>query len=80
VGCAGVYYRITQTALSEGQALVKALEEANSEQEQAKGLQGDAVAGQSMALNQLDQWMSRYKRVERVALEGTPQYLSALGL
>lgn len=72
-------YNITQTALSEGQSLVSALEAVNGQQEQAKGKQEDAIAGQSAAFRNMDQWMSKYKRVARVALEATPQYLSALG-
>jgi hypothetical protein len=61
------------------QALVEAVVEANLVQEREKGEAQDATKQRDASLDAMDAWMSDFKAIARVALEGNAQWLEKLG-
>jgi len=60
--------------------LVQAVAEANAVQEKEKGEAQEATKLRDAALDDLDQWMSDFIAIARLALEERPQYLEKLGV
>jgi len=59
---------------------VQAVAEANAVQEKEKGEAQEATKLRDAALDDLDQWMSDFIAIARLALEERPQYLEKLGV
>lgn len=73
-------FNVTSEELTDGQAQVEAVAEANSMQEQEKGDAQDATHARDAAVDALDEWMSDFYAIARIALEDRPQQLEKLGL
>lgn len=73
-------FGITQEKLEAGQTLVDDVETANAAQEQEKGEAQEATRKRDQALDALDEWMSDFVAIARVALEDRPQHLEKLGV
>lgn len=73
-------FNVTTEDLNEALAQVDAVAAANSTQEQEKGDAQDATQARDAAVEKLDEWMSDFFAIARVALEDRPQQLEKLGL
>lgn len=73
-------FNITPEVLAEAQASVQAVADANSAQEQEKGNAQNATQARDAAVDALDDWMSDFRVVARVALEEQPQQLEKLSI
>ena len=73
-------FGITQEKLEAGRALVDDVEAANAAQEKEKGEAQAATVARDEALDALDEWMSDFVAIARVALEDRPQQLEKLGI
>ncbi len=61
-------------------ALVKAAHAANTTQEKEKGEAEDATIARDTAMDELDEWMSDFRAVSKIALANVGQKYEALGL
>jgi len=61
-------------------AAFEALRQAYEAQQAAKGLTQQATQDLRAAMSALDQWLSQFRAVARVALRDNPQYLEELGI
>jgi hypothetical protein len=68
------------TGLAEVQAAFQALRAANEAQEIAKGATQQATQELHAAMAALDEWMSKFRSIARVALRDQPQFLEELGI
>lgn len=66
--------------LTAEKAKVSAFDTVNQQQEAAKGQSQMGTAGQTAALSALDDWMSQFLKIARVALKDQPQQLEKLGI
>ena len=73
-------YGITQEKLQSGQQQVAQVETANIAQKKEKGEAQQATLERDAALKKLDDWMSDFTAVARVALEEKPQLIEKLGI
>lgn len=73
-------FGITSERLQTGKELVDAVETANAAQEKEKGEAQQATLERDAALEKLDDWMSDFTAIARVALEEKPQLLEKLGI
>ncbi|NIR48544.1 hypothetical protein GWO43_08945 [candidate division KSB1 bacterium] len=73
-------FGITQEKLQAGTKLVEDTEAANVAQEKEKGEAQQATLERDQALDQLDEWMSDFTAIARIALEEKPQLLENLGI
>jgi len=73
-------YKITPEALQAAQSQVGQTFALNNVQEQEKGEAQEATQQRNAAIEALDEWLSDFKVVARIALEDTPQLLEALNL
>ncbi len=73
-------YKITLEALQEAQAQVEQTLNLNNVQEQEKGEAQEATQQRNASIEALDEWLSDFRVVARIALEDTPQLLEALNL
>jgi hypothetical protein len=73
-------FGITQEKLQAGQQLVNTVETANAAQEKEKGEAQQATLERDAALESLDDWLSDFTAIARVALEEKPQLLETLGI
>lgn len=73
-------FGITQARLESGKLLVDAVETANAVQEKEKGEAQQATIERDADLDKLDDWMSDFTAIARVALEEKPQFLEKLGI
>lgn len=62
------------------QAAFDTLRQAYEAQQAAKGLTQQATQDLQAAMSALDQWMSQFRAIARVALRDNPQYLEQLGI
>jgi len=73
-------FGITEQKLKAGLAEIKAIETANLAQEKEKGEAQAATQKRDKALDELQDWVSDYLAIAKVALEEDPQLLEALGV
>ena len=73
-------YGITQAKLEAGQLLHGQVETANAAQEKEKGDAQQATKDRDAAMDSLDEWMSDFVAIARIALEEKPQFLEKLGI
>ena len=73
-------FGITEPKLKAGLAELKAIETANLTQEKEKGEAQAATQKRDAALDALQDWLSDYLAVAKVALEDNPQLLEGLGI
>ena len=72
--------KVTADDLNAANALVSVLETARSEYLKEKGESQDATKTKDEAFSRLDDWMSEFYAVARIALEDNIQLLEALGV
>ena len=72
--------KITPDDLTAAQALIPEVEAARAAYLKEKGESQDATAKKDAALAKLDDWMSEFYAVARIAMEDRPQLLEALGI
>lgn len=73
-------FGITEPKLKAGLAELKAVEAANLIQEKEKGDAQAATKQRDVALDELQDWMSDFLGIARIALEEDPQILESLGV
>ena len=73
-------YKVTLEAIQAAQTKVEQAFTLKTSQEQEKGEAQEATQKRDAAIAALDEWLSDFKVVARIALEDTPQLLEALGL
>lgn len=73
-------FNVTSEDLTQARAQVEAVAEANSTQEKEKGNAQDATEARDAAVEALDEWMSDFYAIARIALSDQPQQLEKLGL
>lgn len=73
-------FGITQEKLQAAQQLVDEVEAANATQEKEKGEAQQATLERDAALEKLDEWISDYLAIARIALEDKPQLQEKLGI
>ncbi|MFT5466286.1 MAG: hypothetical protein ACI8UO_001384 [Verrucomicrobiales bacterium] len=69
-----------QPSLENGQTLVKAVADARDLQKKETGEAQDATEKRDAALEDLDEWMSDFLTIAKLALQDQPQLLEALGV
>lgn len=72
-------FGLTEQKLQEGRNLVVQVLEEEKWQERKKGTAQDTTSRRNHALDKLDEWMSDFKEVARVALADHPHLLKILG-
>lgn len=75
-----VNFGITQEKLEAGKQLVEATETANANQEKEKGEAQQATLERDKVFDQLEEWLSDFLAIARIALEEKPQLLEKLGV
>ncbi len=73
-------YGMTQIKLEAGKTLLEELETANAVQEKEKGEAQQATLERDNAIDQLEEWLSDFIAIGRIALEEKPQLLEKLGV
>jgi len=73
-------FGITEQKLKAGLAEIQAIEAANLVQEKEKGEAQAATQKRDAALDELQDWLSDYLAIAKVALEEDPQLLEGLGV
>ena len=73
-------YNITLEKLQEGQAAVKEVERTLAAQLKEKGEAQQATEDRDFAFDDLQDWLSDFIAIARIALEGKPQHLEMLGI
>jgi len=71
--------KVTPEELSAATALIAQLEAARSDYLREKGESQDATKAKDAAFNQMDDWMSEFYAVARIALNDKPQLLESIG-
>lgn len=70
----------TAEKLAADKAKIEAYENANKEQVSAKGASETATFEQNKALKKLNEWVSEYTKIAKVALRNNPKLLDKLGI
>ena len=73
-------FGITQAKLENGKQLVQEVEVANASQKKEKGEAQQATVDRDDALDKLNDWISDFIAIARIALEDRPQLLEKLGI
>ena len=73
-------YGITQTKLENGKTLLNQAEAANADQKKEKGEAQQATLERDKAIDNLEEWLSDFIVIARIALEEKPQLLEKLGI
>jgi len=73
-------YRVTAEALQAGQSQVEQTLALNNLQQQEKGEAQNATQHRDAAIEALDDWLSDFKEIAKIALADSPQLLEALNL
>ena len=73
-------FGITQAKLEQGKQLVDDVEAANASQKKEKGEAQQATVDRDDALDKLNDWVSDFIAIARIALEDRPQLLEKLGI
>ncbi len=74
-----VRLKITPEEINETIALISNLEEARATYLREKGESQDATKAKDKAFAEIDDWMSEFYAVAKIALEDTPQLLESIG-
>lgn len=72
--------KVTLVDLNAAQAFIPAVEAARANYLKEKGESQDATAKKDAAFAKLDDWMSEFYAIARIAMEDSPQLLEALGV
>jgi uncharacterized membrane protein YgaE (UPF0421/DUF939 family) len=75
-----VRLRITQDDITAANTLIGDVEHTRSEYMREKGESQDATEAKNAAFEKLDDWMSEFIAVSRIALEDKPQLMESLGV
>jgi hypothetical protein len=70
----------TAEKLTAERGRITAYDEANKQQEAAKGAAQQSTREQEAALKELNEWMAQYLKIAKVALREKPQLLEKLGI
>ncbi|MEM9091615.1 MAG: hypothetical protein AAGC93_23110, partial [Cyanobacteria bacterium P01_F01_bin.53] len=73
-------FGITERKLKTGLTQLKVIEAANLKQEEEKGDAQAATQKRDAALDELQDWLSDYLAIAKIALEDDPQLLEGLGI
>lgn len=73
-------YGYTKAKLTAERAKIAALDKMNQAQEAAKGEAQSATRSQQAALNELNEWMSMFIKIAKVALRNKKEYLEKIGV
>ena len=73
-------YGVTQEKLQAGMELLAHTETANATQKKEKGEAQQATLDRDKAIDQLEDWLSDFVAITRIALEDKPQLLEKLGI
>lgn len=73
-------YNMTEEEFTQAGAMVEALYTTRQQQLQSKGEAQDATEKRNAARRALNQWISRFKKTARIALQDDPQLLEVLGI
>ena len=73
-------FGMNEQKLKAGLNLVKAIETANLTQEEEKGQAQAATQTKDAAIDELQDWLSDYLAIAKIALEEDPQLLEGLGI
>ena len=73
-------FNITAADLTDVQALLTTLEDAEAIQKTQIGEAQQATLDRDTIIEALDDWMSDFQGVARIALEANPQLLESLGI
>jgi hypothetical protein len=73
-------FSITPRMLEEGARQVETVADRHAAQRQQRGVAQDATRARNAALAELDNWMSDFKTIARVALKDRPQLLEQIGV
>lgn len=73
-------YSLTEDELKQGQAMIEAVYQAHSTQRIEFGEAKRATYQRDQALNEMNNWMSNFNRVAKVALENDAEALELIGL
>jgi hypothetical protein len=74
------YYGYDEAKLNSELEKIRAFDSANQSQEAAKGSAQQATREQDEALKNLDNWVSQYIKIARVALQGKKELLEQIGV
>ena len=74
-----VRLKITKKDLTATNKLISELETARAEYQKEKGESQNATKAKDVAFAEIDDWMSEFYAVAKIALEDSPQLLEALG-
>ncbi len=75
-----VRLRIIQDDISAANTLISEVEHSRSEYMREKGESQDSTTAKNAAFEKLDDWMSEFIAVSRIALEDNPQLMESLGV
>lgn len=73
-------FAITKESLEDGQGLVEDVATKLAKQLKEKGEAQDSTEARDLAFDRLEDWMSDFRAVARIALEEKPQMLEMLGI
>lgn len=73
-------FGVMEDELSQAQAMVEAVVDAKAKQNSEISETQQARLQRDQALNELHQWMRKFKQIARIAFEGNAQELQALGI
>jgi hypothetical protein len=73
-------YGVTPEKLQAGQQMADEAEAANAAREKEKGEAQQATKDRDEAVEIMDDWMSDFRKIARIALADKPQLLEKLGI
>ena len=73
-------FGITQAKLENGKTLLEQAEAANAAQKKEKGEAQQATQERDQTMDNLEEWLSDFIVIARIALEEKPQLLEKLGI
>ncbi len=73
-------FGMSKEKIAAGKALLDTTETTNAAQEKEKGEAQQATQERDKAMEQLDEWLSDFIAIARIALEEKPQFLEKLGI
>ena len=73
-------YGVDEAALNEGKALIDQVSAALALQKEETSEAQDATEAKDQSMDALDNWISKFRAIARIALVGKSQHLEALGI